>query len=143
MPDHTGGLGAGPADGEFPDGLCEKCGRCCCRKFVLGTRVYFTPFFCAQLDPGTRLCRVYRYRREVNPECLPVRLGVERGVFPADCPYVAGRPEYRAPVEDIDFFGLGELAREIARELGVSDEEYGRVRREHTEKRSHGQPVRG
>jgi len=117
------------------ESLCEKCGRCCCRKFLLGDRVYFTPFFCAHLDPKTRLCRVYRYRRKVNPECIPVEVGLARQVFPLDCPYVAGREGYSPPVEDLDFFGLGELAREIARELGVCDEEFERVRREHLEAR--------
>jgi hypothetical protein len=143
MPNETEGAGTGAAAGEFPDELCEKCGRCCCRKFVLGTRVYYTPFFCPHLDQATRLCRVYRHRRQVNPECLPVRAGVGRGVFPADCPYVAGRPDYQPPVEDFDFFGLGELAREIARELGVSDQEYEHVRREHMEKASDGLRIRG
>jgi hypothetical protein len=115
--------------------LCEQCGRCCCRKFLLGERVYYTPFFCDHLDPRTRLCRVYAYRQKVNPHCIRVPAGLQRGVFPADCPYVAGIEDYSPPVEDLDFFGLGELAREIARELGVSDEEFESVRREHLEAR--------
>jgi hypothetical protein len=120
----------GPSD-SHPEELCERCGRCCCRKFILGGRVYFTPFFCDHFDPKTRLCKVYAHRRKVNPECIPVDVGLGRGVFPIDCPYVAGREDYNPPVEDLDFFGLGELAREIARELSVSDEEFDRVRREH------------
>ncbi len=126
---------AGPGPDPLDEDLCERCGRCCCRKFVLGERVYYTPFFCAQLDTKTRLCRVYNYRRKVNPECIPVEVGLKRRVFPLDCPYVAGLEDYRPPVEDLDFFGLGELAGEIARELGVSDEEFERVRREHLEAR--------
>jgi hypothetical protein len=56
---------------------------------------------------------------------------------------VAGRGGYRAPVEDVDFFGLGELARDIARELGVADEEFERVRREHLERKPDGLCIRG
>ncbi|MHC4917355.1 MAG: CxxCxxCC domain-containing protein [Planctomycetota bacterium] len=130
--------GGRPAADPFADELCEKCGRCCCRKFILAGRVYFTPFYCPHLNLETRLCRVYAHRREVNPECIPVRVGLHRGVFPADCPYVAGIEDYRAPVEDLDFFGLGELAREVAREVGVGDEEFDQVRREHLERKSHG-----
>ncbi|HOX06764.1 MAG TPA: hypothetical protein PK280_10195 [Planctomycetota bacterium] len=110
--------------------LCRRCGRCCCRKFVIRDIVYHTPFFCPHLNPETRLCRVYEHRFEVNPQCLSVNLGLARGVFPADCPYTAGSEDYRAPVEHLDFFGLGKLARQIAEELEVSEEEFERVRRE-------------
>jgi uncharacterized cysteine cluster protein YcgN (CxxCxxCC family) len=130
MPAQDGSAGGRPAADPFDESLCEKCGRCCCRKFVLAGRVYFTPFFCDHLDRASRLCRVYSRRRQVNPECIPVEVGLRRGVFPADCPYAAGREGYRPPVENLDFFGLGELAREVAREVGVSDEEFERVRRE-------------
>jgi uncharacterized protein len=109
--------------------LCRRCGRCCCRKFVLRGQVYHTPFFCPHLDLATRLCTVYARRFEANPDCLPVERGLERGVFPADCPYVIDRPDYRAPVDHLDFFGLGALAREIAAELEVSDEEFEGARR--------------
>ncbi len=111
------------------ENLCRRCGRCCCRKFLLGEYVYHTPFHCQYLDLETRLCTVYERRFEVNPYCLPVERAMERGIFPADCPYVAGREDYRAPVENLDFFGLGELARQIAGELEVSDEEFERVRK--------------
>ncbi len=131
-PEKRAAEGAGPAD-PLDESLCRRCGRCCCRKFIVGGRVYFTPFFCTHLDLTTRLCRVYRHRFEVNPICIPVGKGLARGVFPRDCPYVAGREDYEPPVEDLDFFGLGELAHEIAKEIGVDDEEFERVRREHLE----------
>jgi uncharacterized protein len=124
---------AAAAADPLDESLCERCGRCCCRKFVLGKQVYFTPFFCDQLNPETRLCKVYAYRKKVNPECIPVAVGLGRGVFPADCPYVAGLEDYEPPVEDLDFFGLGELAHEVARELGVSDQEFESVRQKHLE----------
>lgn len=112
------------------ESLCRRCGRCCCRKFVIRDRVYFSPFYCRHLDPATRLCTVYAERFRANPQCLSVERGLARGVFPQDCPYAAGRADYRPPVEDLDFFALGELARQIARELDVSDEEFERARRE-------------
>jgi hypothetical protein len=129
---------AGPAAPAAADRetLCRRCGRCCCRKFLLRDIVYHTPFYCQYLDPATRLCTVYERRFEVNPCCLTVERSLERGVFPADCPYVAGRSDYRPPVENLDFFGLGGLAREIAEELEVSEEEFERVRREHLEGRT-------
>jgi hypothetical protein len=123
----TAGIAGGLSAPE--EALCRRCGRCCCRKFILKDRVYYTPFFCKFLDPGTRLCTVYAERFRANPHCLGVEAGLARGVFPGDCPYAAGRSGYRAPVEDLDFFGLGELAREIAAELEVSDEEFARARR--------------
>ena len=120
------------------EALCRRCGRCCCRKFVLRDIVYLTPFYCPHLDPTTRLCTVYERRFQVNPNCLPVERSLERGVFPADCPYVAGREDYRPPVETLDFFGLGQLARQIAEELEVSEEEFERVRRQEFESRGKG-----
>ena len=124
--------GGAPAE-PSKESLCRKCGRCCCRKFIIGEHVYFTPFFCTHLDPQTRRCKVYPHRFKVNPICIPAERGIARGVFPSDCPYVAGREDYQPPVEELDFFGLGELAREIAMEIGVDDEEFERVRREHLE----------
>jgi uncharacterized cysteine cluster protein YcgN (CxxCxxCC family) len=128
--------GGSPVAEADRDALCRRCGRCCCRKFVLRDIVYHTPFYCQYFDPATRLCTVYQRRFEVNPNCLTVERSLERGVFPADCPYVAGRDDYQAPVETLDFFGLGRLAREIAEELEVSEEEFERVRRHQLENRA-------
>ena len=123
--------GGSPVAEAQREALCRRCGRCCCRKFVIRDVVYHTPFYCPHFDSVTRLCTVYPRRFEVNPSCLTVERSLERGVFPADCPYVAGRSGYVPPVENLDFFGLGRLAREIAEELEVSDEEFERVRRQH------------
>jgi hypothetical protein len=90
--------------------------------------VYYTPFFCRHLDVRSRLCTVYADRQRVNPDCVGVARGIERGIFPADCPYTAGVAGYRPPVEDLDFFGLGALARDLARELDIPDAEFERVR---------------
>ncbi|MHC5057383.1 MAG: CxxCxxCC domain-containing protein [Planctomycetota bacterium] len=87
---------------EAHEAVCRRCGRCCYAKLLVGDQVIYTDTPCAHLDLETRLCRVYGRRHEANPDCLSVDEGVRRGVFPADCPYVAGTPGYRAPVEDTD-----------------------------------------
>jgi len=77
--------------------LCERCGRCCYAKLLLGGEVVYTPFPCPYLDETTRLCTVYERRHEVNPHCLTVAEGIRLGVFPADCPYVRDLPDYVPP----------------------------------------------
>ena len=84
---------------------CRKCGRCCCAKLLLDagpegeTEVVYTPFPCKYLDEETRLCTVYERRQEVNPDCLTLEEGIQIGVFPADCPYVADLEDYKPPRE--------------------------------------------
>ena len=80
--------------------LCRRCGRCCCRKILVGDEIVYLPLYCPHYDPETRLCTIYERRHELNPRCLTVEEGIEIGVFPADCPYVRGRPGYRAPREE-------------------------------------------
>lgn len=87
-------------DRQAHEAKCRRCGRCCFAKLRVGDRVVYLDSPCAHLDLETRLCRVYGRRHEVNPGCLTVEEGTRRGVFPADCPYVAGLPGYRAPIED-------------------------------------------
>ena len=77
---------------------CKRCGRCCYKKVLYKGRMLYTPFPCQHLDEKTRLCRVYARRHQVNPDCLPVEEGLHLGVFPADCPYAQGVPNYKAPV---------------------------------------------
>ncbi len=90
-PDHR------PPTTEHPPDLCERCGRCCYAKLIINGEIVYTPFPCPYLDEATRLCTVYERRHEVNPECLPVEMGIRLGVFPADCPYVRDLPDYVAP----------------------------------------------
>ena len=59
----------------------------------------YLPFPCPYLDEDTRLCTVYERRHEVNPDCLTLEEGIRIGVFPADCPYVAGIESYKPPRE--------------------------------------------
>lgn len=109
---------AGPADrrAEEHEALCLKCGRCCHRKVLVGDRVIGFDSPCPHLDADTKLCRVYESRHEVNAECLSVPEGIRRGVFPADCPYVAGLAGYIPPLEDPDPGLVAELIAELEAE---------------------------
>jgi len=80
--------------------LCRRCGRCCYAKIIRGGEVVYMPFPCPHLDEKTKLCRVYPRRHEVNPNCLTIEEGIRIGVFPADCPYVAGLKRYKPPREE-------------------------------------------
>jgi uncharacterized cysteine cluster protein YcgN (CxxCxxCC family) len=82
----------------------------------VGDLIIYTDIPCPYLDPETKLCRVYARRHEVNPGCLSVEEGIARGVFPADCPYVAGLPDYRPPIEHPSPELLAELAAAVEAE---------------------------
>jgi len=80
------------------DAICRRCGRCCYEKIEFEGEIYYTPAPCPYLDPESRLCRVYPERHLVKPDCAPLtRKILAAGVLPADCPYVAGIPDYRPP----------------------------------------------
>lgn len=91
---------------------CRKCGRCCYAKLILDGEVVYTPFPCSHLDEETRLCTIYERRHELNPQCLAVEVGIRLGVFPADCPYVRGLPDY-VPPRRLTRRELKELGQEI------------------------------
>lgn len=77
--------------------LCERCGRCCYSKVIVGGQVVSSPFPCPHLDEDTRLCTIYDHRFGRNPQCLTVEMGIRLRLFPADCPYVRDIPGYVAP----------------------------------------------
>ncbi len=125
---------------ESTEALCLRCGRCCCKKLIVGETVFYTPFNCrflgepVEIDGRTeRRCIVYAERFRQNPRCRTAADGVRIGLFPADCPYAAGIPDYVAPVEDwrehpsILAASRGGLAQEelfgIARVLETTAEE--------------------
>ena len=77
---------------------CRRCGRCCYEKIEYQGRVYYTDMPCAMLDPKTSLCSVYAERHTAQPQCMALtRQSLERGILPADCPYVSDIPGYNAP----------------------------------------------
>lgn len=81
------------------DAICVRCARCCYEKIDFNGKIFYTEKPCAQLDPVTRECRVYRQRNQIEPDCqrlTPETIGA--GLLPADCPYVSHIANYPAPV---------------------------------------------
>ncbi len=113
---------------EPSESLCRRCGRCCAKKVVLDGRVIYTPFYCEHLDLESRLCRVYATRHEVSPRCLHIERAIARGVLPADCPYVAGRPGYVPPLKTLPAEAAEEILRLAAAEFDLGPEEVERMR---------------
>ena len=92
---------------------CRRCGRCCAVKVVVEDRVIYTGEACRFYDPETKLCTVYARRHEANPDCLSLDEAIRQGVLPADCPFVAERPDYKPPID----------MREFAEQLAAGDDE--------------------
>lgn len=77
---------------------CRRCGRCCYEKIEYEGRVYYTDTPCEKLDPETSLCTVYPERHTAKPQCMELSPeALDRGILPADCPYVSAIPDYNAP----------------------------------------------
>ncbi|PLX99333.1 MAG: hypothetical protein C0623_09675 [Desulfuromonas sp.] len=77
---------------------CRRCGRCCYEKIEYEGRVYYTDRPCDKLDLGTMLCSVYEHRHIEKAECLALdQAALNRGILPADCPYVSELVNYNAP----------------------------------------------
>ncbi len=74
------------------DELCNCCGKCCYERRVTknGTLIidYFHP--CENLDPETKLCRIYPDRLTKCSHCGKVTLftALFNKTLPDDCPYV-------------------------------------------------------
>jgi hypothetical protein len=78
---------------------CRRCGRCCYEKIDYEGEIYYTDEPCEYLDLQTRLCTIYDQRRhQIREGCAPLTPEVlKMGALPADCPYVEGIEDYRAP----------------------------------------------
>ena len=113
----------GGSVGESHEAKCRRCGRCCYKKIIVLDTVFYTPFPCRFLDIETRLCTVYERRHEANPGCLSVEAGIERGVFPADCPYVEGIAGYVPPVEEWNPGIFADALDELVVALDLGEEE--------------------
>ncbi len=71
------------------EAICDRCGRCCYEKYAYRDKVFYSNTPCQYLDTGTRLCRVYQRRSELQPDCARLTPDLVRsGVLPVDCPYV-------------------------------------------------------
>lgn len=90
--------------GTWEDRCC-RCGRCCHEKIYFDGRIFYTDIPCEFLDQASKLCLVYGERETRRPGCVRLTTeNVSAGFLPADCPYVVGFDNYRAPVmpEDPD-----------------------------------------
>lgn len=77
---------------------CRLCGRCCYEKVEYAGEIFYTDVPCEFLDLRTRRCTVYARRHRERPGCAPLTPDhLHQGILPADCPYVADIPGYRAP----------------------------------------------
>ena len=81
------------------EALCRRCGECCYEKLIIDDHVFTLRTPCCHLDESAMECRIYPRRHKINQRCLTVVDGIEFGVFPADCPYVANLENYK-PAED-------------------------------------------
>lgn len=80
------------------EAVCRRCGRCCYEKIEHDGRVYYTEKPCDKLDLKSALCSVYEDRHKAKPECMPLNdAALQRGILPADCPYVVDIVNYNAP----------------------------------------------
>jgi hypothetical protein len=88
-------------DARFADeSLCKKCGRCCYGSIQYrGKLAIIRELPCKYLlphDNKTNTCSIYSERQTIAKWCQRVsRESVHNGLFPDDCPYVAGIPGYR------------------------------------------------
>lgn len=87
------------ADMSEWEARCRRCGRCCYEKTEDDNGIYYTDVPCEKLDLATLECTVYASRETARPGCraLTPEL-VQRGLLPADCPYVAEVEGYVAPL---------------------------------------------
>ena len=80
------------------EAICRRCGRCCYEKLDDRGKIIYTCTPCDRFDTETRLCTVYDDRHTKRPDCMPLSPEiVAAGFLPADCPYVAGIENYKAP----------------------------------------------
>ncbi len=73
------------------EAVCHKCGKCCYEKVDLGCgEIRYTDEPCEHLDTETRLCKVYKNRHEVEPDCISLTEVLVRTLnwLPEDCAYV-------------------------------------------------------
>jgi len=85
-------------DRQTWESRCRRCGRCCFEKIDYEGEIYYTATPCPYLDLESRLCQIYPDRHRLKPDCAPLESKVLiGGMLPADCPYVAGIPDYRPP----------------------------------------------
>ena len=83
----------------MPD-KCLKCGRCCYQGTVVQGRLVKSRVPCKYLNTVTYLCESYLDRFWLKDvRCLTIPEAIWERSLPGDCPYVAGRADYKPPEE--------------------------------------------
>lgn len=85
------------------ESLCRKCGKCCHLGFIVGGIFFFFPQlpckFLKENGDSTYHCEVYEKRDRIE-WCNPCKEEtIMEGLFPPDCVYVQGIPNYRGKIE--------------------------------------------
>lgn len=106
---------------EVWEALCRRCGKCCAEKVIVEDRLYVTRKFCRFLDLKSRGCTVYPNRFRAEPECVSTFEGLKTLIFPADCPYTKGIPDYLPPIETWDDPEVDAAIREVLGEDAVPE----------------------
>ncbi len=86
--------------------LCRRCGICCrSGTEVKGRMVLLKDLPCRHLshEPGGKTyCRIYEHRERTG-WCYKINLqGLQKKLFPPDCPYVQGLKGYKGKIELTD-----------------------------------------
>ena len=70
--------------------LCDGCGKCCLNKLEIRRQIKFTNTVCRFLDCKSCLCRIYKHRFKVVPDCRNIDLAAVREQprwLPKTCAY--------------------------------------------------------
>ncbi|MBN1234116.1 MAG: hypothetical protein JXA60_12235 [Candidatus Coatesbacteria bacterium] len=73
------------------EAICLKCGSCCFEKYYDSNgRLIFTDIPCQYLDMESMLCKIYKNRFEINPECKKLKLSQVKSkrYLPSKCAYL-------------------------------------------------------
>ncbi len=82
------------------ENMCQRCGRCCYEKIDHGGKIYVTDIPCNHLNLQTKECRIYAQRCQRQNGCVALTAEIiALGVLPVDCPYVAVKQSYNAPLD--------------------------------------------
>lgn len=88
-------------DGDL-ERACVHCGACCKARVVIGgVPVQVPALWCKHLrvdGDGKSQCAIYGRRHELAPWCERLEAAIAKGLYPPDCPYVAGLEPYRGTV---------------------------------------------
>lgn len=85
------------------ESICQRCARCCYEKLDYRGKIFYTTKPCPHLDIEQNRCCIYEQRSELYPDCVHLTPELAAaGFLPADCPYVYGIINYRAPEMDND-----------------------------------------